>query len=709
MDERTPQSQQLESQQLELLRAPGRAPAAARKGRTVGVGRAGRAAGVAEWLPVARVAVDLPLPHLDRPFDYAVPANLERTALPGTRVKVRFAGQDVEGFVLERLASSDHSGRLAPLRRLVSPQVVLTPRMLALARTVADQYAGTLSDVLRLAVPARHARAERACPAEPDREPDREPAEKQPAPADAAAGDAAWDLYPAGGAFLKRLATGRSPRAVWTALPGPAWTAAVAAAVGATVDSGRGALVVVPDHTDLQALAPAMTARLGPEGFVRLEAGQGAESRYAAFTALCRGLTRVAIGTRAAAFAPVRDLGLVVIWEDGDDAHAEQRAPYPHARQVLLTRAEQDGAAALLGGWSRTAESAALLESGWAREIQAPRPVLRRLWPRVTVPDGLPDAAGPVAAARLPVPAWNAIRDGLKSGPVLLQVPRAGYVPVTRCQGCRRPARCRHCAGPVRVGPDRGLCCTWCGRHLPDWTCPTCGDGRLRAAAVGVDRTAEELGRAFPSVRLVVSRPGLRPTRVPEHGLVLATPGVEPAVPGGYAAAVLLDGDSLLQRPHLRAGEEALARWLGACALVRSAESGGRVVLCADPQAPAVRAVVRADPAGHAAAELAERAQLGLPPAVGCATVTGDPAAVTSLLDLARLPEGAEILGPVPLPDHLLHPERPAEPEQVRAVVRVRRALAGELAAQLAAAVALRSARRDPGTARVRLDPRDLG
>jgi primosomal protein N' (replication factor Y) (superfamily II helicase) len=702
MDEQTPQLQQ-----LELLRAPGRVQGAARRGRTAGAsGKAG--AGRAEWLPVARVAVDLPLPHLDRPFDYAVPADLERTALPGTRVKVRFAGQDVEGFVLERLASSDHPGRLAPLRRLVSPQIVLTPRMLALARTVADQCAGTLSDVLRLAVPARHARAERACPAEPDREPEEKPSSPGPV-GGTAAGTAAWDLYPAGCAFLNRLATGRSPRAVWTALPGPAWTVAVAAAVGATVDSGRGALVVVPDHTDLQALAPAMTARLGPEGFVRLEAGQGAESRYTAFVALCRGLTRVAIGTRAAAFAPVRDLGLVVIWEDGDDAHVEQRAPYPHARQVLLTRAEQDGAAVLLGGWSRTAESAALLESGWAREIQAPRPVRRRLWPRVTVPDGLPDAAGPLAAARLPVPAWNAIRDGLKSGPVLLQVPRAGYVPVTRCQGCRRPARCPHCAGQVRVGPDRSLGCTWCGRHLPGWTCPTCGDGRLRAAAVGVDRTAEELGRAFPSVRLVVSRPGLRPTRVPEHGLVLATPGVEPAVPDGYAAAVLLDGDSLLQRPHLRAGEEALARWLGACALVRSAEEGGRVVLCADPQSPAVRAVVRADPAGHAAAELAERAQLGLPPAVGCATVTGDPAAVVSLLDLARLPEGAEVLGPVPLPDHLLHPDRPAESEQVRAVVRVPRALAGELAAQLAAAVALRSARRDPGTARVRMDPRDLG
>ena len=723
------------ARQLELLRAPGRARDRSRPART-------GPTGTARWLPVARVAVDLPLPHLDRPFDYSVPAALERTALPGTRVRVRFAGQDVEGFVLERRDSSDHPGRLAPLRRLVSPQVVLTDQVRILARAVADRYAGTLSDVLRLAVPARHARAERSVPGpgsgtEPGSGTDPGtgpatgngsgagnglPAGTGPSPDRAGgAGDprlaTAWDPYPAGRAFLGRLASGGSPRAVWTALPGPSWTWAIAAAVGAAVDSGRGALVVVPDHSDLQALVPAVAARLGPSGFSRLEAGQGARSRYAAFVSLCRGTTRVAVGTRAAAFAPVEGLGLVVVWEDGDDAHVEQRAPHPHARQVLLIRAEQDGAAVLVGGWSRTAEAAALLDGGWAREIQAPRPLRRRLWPRVEVPD--PTASGdPPTAARLPARAWRAIREGLRTGPVLAQVPRTGYVPVTRCQGCRRPARCRHCAGPVRVGPGGGVGCTWCGRPAPGWTCPACGDGRLRAAVVGVDRTAEELGRAFPSVPLVVSRPGRRPSQVPGSGLVLATPGVEPAVPGGYAAAVLLDGDRLLQRPDLRAGEEALARWLGACALVRPAGEGGLVVLCADPRSAAVRAVVRADPAGHAAAELAERTELGLPPAVGCAAVTGDPAAVACLMDLARLPDGAQVLGPVPLdgPGHPPGPARPVrhtdpdrDPDQVRVLVRVPGHLTGPLALGLAQAVAIRSARRDPGTARVRMDPRDLG
>src|ERR671935_2603158 len=81
--------------------------------------------GAAEELPVAQVAVDLPLAHLDRPFDYLVPQSMADQARPGCRVKVRFAGRDVDGFVLGRADRSQHEGRLAPLRRVVSAEPVL--------------------------------------------------------------------------------------------------------------------------------------------------------------------------------------------------------------------------------------------------------------------------------------------------------------------------------------------------------------------------------------------------------------------------------------------------------------------------------------------------------------------------------------------------------------------------------------------------------
>ena len=119
---------------------------------------------VSERLPVARVAVDISLAHLDRPFDYLVPARLDAEAVPGCRVRVRFAGQLVDGYLLERTETSEHQGRLARLERVISPEPVLTPEIFDLARAVADRYAGTLADVLRLAIPPRHATAEREAP-----------------------------------------------------------------------------------------------------------------------------------------------------------------------------------------------------------------------------------------------------------------------------------------------------------------------------------------------------------------------------------------------------------------------------------------------------------------------------------------------------------------------------------------------------------------
>src|ERR1700761_3895383 len=112
--------------------------------------------------PVARIAVDMPLAHLDRPFDYLVPERLADQARPGVRVRVRFAGQLTDGFLIERAAASEHQGSLRYLDRVVSAEQVLTPEIAGLARAVADRYAGTLADVLRLAVPQRHAGAEAA-------------------------------------------------------------------------------------------------------------------------------------------------------------------------------------------------------------------------------------------------------------------------------------------------------------------------------------------------------------------------------------------------------------------------------------------------------------------------------------------------------------------------------------------------------------------
>ena len=418
---------------------------------------------------------------------------------------------------------------------------------------------------------------------------------------------------------------------------------------------------------------PALGAGL-PGGAVRLAADDGPALRYRSFLAALRGHADVVVGTRASAFAPVHDLGLAVVWDDGDPLHAEPRAPYPHVREVLALRSELESCALLVAGHGRSVEAQALVESGWAREVVADRATTRARAPRVQALTSVELAReGPAAAARLPAPAWRTVRDRLADGPVLVQVPRAGYLPAVACGRCRAAARCGVCHGPLGLArrrrcPPAG----WCGRLATDWRCTECGSATLRSVRVGSERTAEELGRAFPGVPVRVSGAraagGVLATVPDVPAVVVSTPGAEPVAPGGYAAALLLDASVSTAGAALRTGEDALRRWLTAAALVRPASEGGVVLLVGDAEERATQALVRWDPAGYASRELAERAELALPPAVRIASVTGPRDAVDTLVVALDVPE-LEVLGPVPVEtrtDALEH--------EVRALVRVPRA-----------------------------------
>lgn len=656
-------------------------------------------------LPVARVLPLLQVSHLDREFDYLVPPELDEDAQPGVRVRVRFSGRLVDGYLLARLPRSDHEGRLAKLDRVVSPLPVLTEPVQRLVDEVATRYAGTRADVLRLAIPPRHARVEKdLIKAEPPAEPPAEPS-AEPAPPEHVG---ALTDYTHGEQFVAAAVAGRSPHAVWQALPGEDWAVRIAETAAAVIAAGRSALLIVPDQTDLDRLAAAC-AHLSP---TVLAAGLGPSARYRRWLTALLGRTRLVIGTRSAAFAPLAELGLIVLWDDGDESFVEPRAPYPHTREVLALRAHQEGAALLIGGFARTPEAQALLDAGWAAEILAPRELVRARSPRIL---GVADsdfelARDPLArSARLPAAAFAAARTALDADrPVLVQVPRRGYAPAMSCERCRTPARCRRCHGPLEQSASGGLRCRWCDRPDEGYRCPTCGGTTMRAVIVGANRTADELGRAFPGAAVTMSGGDHVLAEAPGgKRLVVATPGAEPAVEGGYGAALLLDGWLLLGRADLRAGEETLRRWMNAAALVAA---DGTVVCGADAATPAVQALIRWDAAGFAAVELAERAVVGFPPAAHLAALDGPEADVIAVAEAAELPRGAEILGPVDLPPGVRIPGAPdVGPPPKRLLVRVARRDGRALAVALSQAQIGRSLRREGSPVRIQMDPLRIG
>lgn len=664
--------------------------------------------------PVARVRVDSTLPQVDRTFDYRVPAELSEDAVPGARVRVLFNGHELTGYIEERAATTDWTRTsLLPLKSVLSRVPAVAPEIFALAEALADRYASTVANVLRLAVPPRIAALDKKyAPLLPGYESaylgesaavstSNTPESAAPEPTAASyassttapstadpyawlatagapapfvldppalnpdAPDAAsvFSDYENGAEFIEDVAAGAATRAVMTVLPGHlehTWADVLATALATAATSGRGAIAVVPTAKNLDLLEAALAERLPADSFVRLSSDSTPHTRYHGFVKARLGRVPVVIGTRAAAYAPVANLGLVVCWDDGDSSLVERRAPYCHARDVLLLRASAENTAALFAGFSMSSEAARLVRTRWASHVRAPRALVRDYSPRIfSTGSEFELARDPLAAmARIPHLAFEHARRALARGPVLVQVARSGYIPSFSCERCRMPARCGECSGPLSVASGSSVpSCSWCGHLAQQWRCSECGFTHWRYSAAGATRTAEELGRAFPNVPVISSAGDhVRASVGPEPALVVATPGAEPVAFGGYAAALLLDADKMLRFDSLRAPEAALRRWLNAAALVRPAALEGTVVTTASPS-PVEQALVRWDPAWFARQELEERAQTGLPPAVRTAAVTGAEADVrafmeeflgSSALD-ERVREQLRIVGPVPL------------------------------------------------------------
>ena len=648
----------------------------------------------------ARVVIDSPLPQLDHLFDYGIPDELAALAVPGVRVTVplRSAGRIARGYIIDVVdASESFDGVLSPLESVISGVPVLTPEVWALARKAADRAAGGASDILRLAVPARQVRVEKTWQREQAEPP--QATTELPAPDLDGYAPALADLI----AEHARIALDVIPQVVrldsgtWVGR----WAVTLAQAATRVVAAGETAILAVPDYRDSDQLFAALSEHLPPDRITRVDASQSNADRYRGFLDCLTGIPRVILGNRSAVYAPAAKLGLLAIWDDGDPLYSEPLSPYVHARDAALIRQEQSGAALVFAGHTRSVDVQRLVEIGWVTAI-APE---RSATPRVLITAKADHEDAGAVAARIPSMAWRQAKEGLQSGPVLVQVARPGYAPVVACATCSTAARCTHCSGPLGIArAGAAPACTLCGAIAAGWACPTCEGTRLRLVTRGTGRTAEELGRAFPGVPVIISDGERQVTAVEARpALVIATRGAEPVAAGGYAAVILLDGDRMLAAEHLRIGEDCLRWWSNAAALARQ----GAPVVLTGVTGDLARALATWTQPAFARSELGDRHALRFPPAVRASSVSGDAAAVSAALDEVRDLPGANILGPTPTDDG------------VRAILRIDYGHAGEAARLLRGAVVKNATRRrkappgkagyrPPPTLRVRFDDPEI-
>ncbi|MCC2028992.1 primosomal protein N' [Microbacterium sp. YMB-B2] len=622
---------------------------------------------------IARVLLDSPLPQLDRLFDYVLLDELGEVPI-GARVRVplRTAGRMVDAFVVELDTESDTERALSTVESVVSTVPVLPERLYRLARRVADRAAGSASDVLRLVIPKRQVRVEKAWKADAVAGTPSDEARER--------ADAVLAEYAGLAALLDERGRGAVeavPGVTGDALP---WARLLSAAASAVLASGASVILAVPDHRDLDRLLTALSDFVPEDAIVRHDSRQTNPERYRGFLRTLEDAPCIVVGNRSAVYAPVQ-AGLVAVWDDGDPLYSEPLAPYVHARDAVLVRQEQEGSALLFAGHTRTSDVERLVQRGWLADVRAER----RVTPRIVLssPQEMEQPAQRVHSG-----AFTAARAAIAEGPVLVQVARPGFAPTLVCADCRAPARCAHCGGPLGAS-HRGAVpvCGWCGRAGLAWHCPSCSSTQLRLAASGSERTADELGRAFPGVRVIVAD-GAHPV---EHvsdkpALVIATRGAEPIAAGGYRAVLLLDGSRMLQAPDLRIGESCLRWWSNAAALA----APGAPIHLVGVDGPVGRALATWTQPAYARSELESRAPLHLPPATRVALVEGVPASVARALeDLRRLPLPTDaVLGPVPVE---------GEDGRVRALVRFEYAAGPSVATTLRAAVVAEAVKRRRG------------
>ncbi len=410
--------------------------------------------------------------------------------------------------------------------------------------------------------------------------------------------------------------------------------------------------------------------------------------RYDAWLALRAGTKRIAVGARSAVFAPLPDLGAIIVDEEHESTYKQGESPRYHARELAVVRARHAGAVAVLGSATPSLESWVNATSGKYRYLSLPERVGGGTLPRVTVVDlrrrpgiGI-DSTAPAPDPFTMVisePLETALRTTLSRGEQsILLLNRRGYAAFVQCAACGEVTVCPHCSITLTYhrSPDR-MVCHYCQHHAPITTrCEQCGESVLRRRGLGTQQVERLLSERFPTAR--VARMDIDTTsgkwahadildRVGrgEVDMLLGTQMIAKGLDFANVTLVgVIDADVGINLPDFRASERCFQLLCQVAGRAGRGPKGGQVFIQTRvPGHHAVRCAVSHDYAGFVTEELAGRRQPPYPPLVRLANVVFSGLAEAPTADFAT--RGAdwlrrlaardgggdiEIIGPAPCP-----------------------------------------------------------
>lgn len=566
---------------------------------------------------VAEILLDLPLRHVDRPFDYAVPQRFSDLR-EGMKVLVPFGARKVEGYVVKRKNTTANPGALKAVVKLRSSVPVLDGDILRLCESVSFTSMAPVADCLRLAVPARHARAEQrilSLPAPVFPQYEQEKTEKS-------------DLPP------------RCSRDLVHLLPGSDYFAENISLLKQTLSAGRGILILTPTAGQADKIRRRLSLLLPEEPVTEYTAELGREERFLRYLSILRGRTRIVVGTRSAAWAPVKNIGLIIHFDDLHTAYTEQHSPYCDARDVLYARSGLQKCRYIICNLGPSTAGAYFARKSGGQIIDAPPAKRRSGLPQILAANSYLYEGSPWA--RMPDSVFAFVREGLTRGCVLVAVPHCGYLPMIACRQCRVGAKCEKCGGRLEMpAPDAALRCVRCAEQVRHFRCGECGCTSFRAVRIGSNRTAQELGRAFRGIPVILGHECTQSEIVGERKLIVAAVGSIPHAADGYSCAIVLDTNFMLNSATA-CGEEMFLRTLAKITpFVRTRENGGKMLLVGDLPDNLVQVFGRWNFSEWEDCRLRELSQLGFPPVLKWYELSGSRAELKEFLALLRLRLGA--------------------------------------------------------------------
>lgn len=518
---------------------------------------------------VAQVWVDSGLSHLDGLYSYRIPNDLLSEISVGSRLKVPFNSRSCEAIVVELKTTTDNPGNLKVVESLLGDLPVVNSKILHFYAEMARYWASDPYSLINSGIPPRVASVERSF--------------------------ATQKIEP----ILNKQRRFRniqfsylmhSPHiSPYTELTNLAVTQSLNGSV----------LLLLPDVKDV-ARVQALLLKMKTEfPIIRLDSSLSRSDRYNNYLFASVSNHAIVIGTRSALFAPIQGLNSIIVAFEKSEQFYEQKHPYWNVRDSVRLRASIESCNVFFTGYVPSAEMAYQIEN---REVKflGQKQTIKTL--------AFPQEKGELLPGRI----ISEVRKALNQGTVLFLVPRKGYANALLCAKCKNLSLCECGARLFLRNQTADPVCSICAKEVKDWKCKWCSGTTKYAAARGIERFSEEIGKAFPNTGIQISSsPNILEEISEKTKIVIATAGSIPGSKDSYSSVVILEGQRFLSSASSTYEEMVYESFFEATSRV---SKNGSVLLALDSFHPVVSAISRWNPSLLIKKILRESIEADLPP-----------------------------------------------------------------------------------------------